>query len=355
MSRLFRFTLLLLLPVFFIFNSYVIVATAQEKAGAGISPSLIEESADPGATLDHVITVSNLSDVTNTYYIYMRDISGVRSSASPIFADPDAEKTGFELSEWVTLGVSELTIAPGGEADIPVHIEVPSDATPGSHFGGVFVTLEPPRLRSIGAGVGFDVANIISIKISGDVTELAQIRTFATDKLIYGSPNVEFEARVENKGNVLVRPIGLLDITNMFGKQVAQVSFNDTKSGVFPATIRSFKYKWQDEGPAFGRYTALLSLVYGEAGVRQQTITAEVSFWVLPMQIIKPALIVLGILLLVTYVAVRTYVRRKVSPLTAGRRRVQRRTAGPSVLGLMLMVMLFVTALFLLLLLVLFA
>jgi hypothetical protein len=114
---------------------------------------------------------------------------------------------------------------------------------------------------------------------------------------------------------------------------------------------------WEDEGPGFGRYEAILSMVYGDQG-RQATISSTVTFWILPANIILPALGVLAVLLLVTYVSAKLYVRRKLQfAETGGARRIvrRRRSSGVSPVLLVAVVMLAVTAIFLLILLALFA
>jgi hypothetical protein len=84
-------------------------------------------------------------------------------------------------------------------------------------------------MRTTGAAVGYDVANIVSIRVAGDVSEGAEIRQFSTDQFVYGSTDVNFTLRIENLGNVLVRPSGPLEITNMFGKTVATLVFNESQ------------------------------------------------------------------------------------------------------------------------------
>ena len=339
---------LFLLPAFSVF--------AQNGTGVGLRPATIEETADPGEIQQHAIGVTNLSGVRQTYYLFTRDIVGVEGQGVPIFADENQEKTGFELTQWLTLGATEVTLEPGEEQEVNVTIAIPENATPGSHFGGVFVSLQPPRMRSTGAAVGYEVANIISIRVAGDAVESAQIRSFATDNFIYGKPKVDFVARVENKGNVLVRPIGPVEVHNMFGKRVALLTMNESKGGVFPLSERTFQITWEDEGPGFGRYEAILSMVYGAQG-QQATISSTASFWVLPMNIILPAAGVLAVLLLVVYVGVRLYVNRAISGYSGARRVVRRRRGrgGMSALLLVVIVMLAVTALFLIILLALFA
>lgn len=353
MSHIRRILLCSLVAFFFL----PIFANAQTTSGIGIKPSLIERGADPGEVIDETISLTNLSDSEQTYYLSKRDIVTVLDGGMPVYADPGTEKTGFELTEWINLAETEVVIGAGEEKSIPVTIAVPEDATPGSHFGGIFVSMEPPRLRQVGASVGYEVANIVSIRISGDVTENAQIRSFRTNKLVYGTTDVTFTAEVENKGNVLVRPFGPVEVYNMFGSEVATIIINDTQAGVFPFTRREFVVNWTDDGIGFGRYQAIVSMVYGEPG-RLSTMSSTVSFWVLPMNIITPALMILAILLLTSYFGVRMYVRRTIATMSGGRRMVRRRqqrNTGVSTLLLVAIVMLAVTALFLLILLLLFA
>ena len=325
-------------------------------AGIGLTPATIEGGAIPGETQVHTVNITNLSGAKQIYYLYNRDISGVQEGGVPIFADENEEKTGYELSTWVTLDASEIELEPGQEKPVQITIKVPENATPGSHFGGMFISMQPPRMRSTGASVGYEVANIISIRVAGDAVESAQIRSFSTDNFIYSKPKVDFTARVENKGTVLVRPFGPLEIYNMFGKRVAMITLNEPKGGVFPLSERSFSVTWENDGPGFGRYQAIVSMVYGDQG-RQSTISSTASFWILPMNIILPALGVLAFLLLLAYIFVKLYINKAVRNISGGSRRIVRRKrkGGMSALLLVTVVMLSVTALFLVILLALFA
>lgn len=333
------------------------VAYAQNAvAGIGLSPATIEESLDPGETKRYTVNISNLSESDQTYYLYVRNIVGVTGGGVPEYAREGAEKTGFELSEWVALDVSELVVPVGAQAPLSFTINVPESASPGSHFGAIFVSVEPPRMRNTGAAVGYEVANIISIRVAGDAVEKAEIRQFSTDRYLYGSTDITFALRIENLGNTLVRPVGPLQITNMFGKQVALLTFNDSLAGVFPGVVREFSFNWKDEGFGFGRYEARVSPVYGEQG-RKNTISSTVIFWVLPMNIIAPALGILAVLLLSVYFGVRLYVRRTMAMMGVGatRRIVRTQRKTNPVFFMTFMAMLATTVLFVLILLILFA
>jgi len=354
MPRLVRSLFLFALAIVFLPSAVF----AQTGSGIGLKPATIEEQMKPGDTRQFAVQVSNMSGTDQTYYLYKKDISGVKDGGVPVFTDENLTKTSFELSQWISLASDTIDIPKGQERTLNFTLAVPKDATPGSHFGGIFVSLQPPKLRESGASVGYEVANIVSIRVAGDAVEKAQIRQFSTDNYVYGKPEVTFNIRMENSGNTLLRPTGPLEITNMFGKKVADLVFNQELSGVFPGTTREFNLSWKESGTMFGRYEAVISPVYGEDGFKQ-TVSSTVTFWILPMNIIVPASGVLAVLLIGTFIFVRIYIRRKLIHYGAvqnGRKLVRRRkSSSSSPLLLILIVMVVVSMLFMLVLLALFA
>lgn len=313
---------------------------------------------DPGESRQFTVLVENVSAQDQNYYLYTRDISGVRDGGVPVFADDSLDTGGFAVSDWIQLESDRLEVKAGEERPVSFVLSVPENASPCDHFGGVFVSAAPPELKASGAAIGYQVANIVSIRVAGECIEKAQIRQFSTDNYLYGSSNVEFNLKFENSGNTLLRPTGPLIITNMFGKQVANLTFNEEQAGVFPGVTREFEFSWSSDTTGFGRYEAMVSPSYGEEGAKQ-TAFSTATFWILPMNIILPAAGVLAVLLLVAYISIRVYIRRQLAyyGANAGTRKLVRRRSNSNAtpLLLILIVMFSVTALFLLILLALFA
>lgn len=331
-------------------------AYAQGGAGIGISPSLIERQAEPGEVLSEAITIRNLGDTEETYFLYTRDISSVTESGRPLYADEDLPPTGFEMSSWIKLPIENVTIAPGQERNVSFTIEVPEDTTPCSHFGAVFASVLPPDQVDLGASVGFQVANIVSIRVAGDCVESAVLRSFSTDKFLYSTKDVTFKAFVENKGSVALRPTGPIEVYNMLGSKVAQLTINEARNGLFPSMSREYELLWKEDSLGFGRYSANIGLVYGVQGQSQSTISGGTTFWILPWEIIQPFVISLAVLFLVSYFVIRRIVTRQVRQLSGGRRLVrQTSTSEPSIFILASISMLVVSAFALFILLLLFA
>jgi hypothetical protein len=346
-------TLLFLVGVSLTFSYSLVYA---QGAGVRISPAMIEESVDPGTVMDYKFSIENLTNNEVVYYLFPLNISGIKGGGVPIFAKDNNEQTGYEMADWINLSVTEVTLPANGSVSVPFTISLPEDATPGSHFAGVFVSVDPPKIERSGAAVGYQVANIISLRVSGDIIDSASIRQFSTGKFLYGSQNVDFLVRIENSGNVLVRPTGPLEIFNMLGNQVGNVTFNAQESAVFPYDSRDFVgVSWEGDSVGFGRYEAILSPSYGDAGAKK-TMSNTVTFWILPMNIIGPILAVLALMLIVTFIFIRLYIRRSLEYLNHNRRLVsRRRKKGSSATLLVTVVMLTAIALFLIVLLALFA
>jgi hypothetical protein len=340
-------------------------ASAQGQVGVSISPATIEtdEPLNPGTSYDFEISVKNLNETEQIYYLSTKDIIDVLEGGTPVFAEPGREKTGMELADWITLPASEIRLGAGVSERIKFTIAVPGDATPCSHFGSIFISAEPPEMQQQGAAVGYDVANIISVRVAGECNDSANIRQFSTKRFFNGSKNVDFNARIENTGNMLVRPVGPVEIFNMLGKRVDTFNFNENESAVLPkmsektdSGVREFNFTWTGEGTGFGRYEAILSPVYGENGAKK-TMSSTVTFWILPINIILPALAGLAFLLLITFIFVRLYIRRTLAHLSHGQTRIVRKRKGKSMSAtlLLIIVMLTVSALFMIILLALFA
>ena len=340
---------------------FLVTSTAfaqEQSAGLAISPADIEPdtSLDPGSSTEYTVTVKNLNPTEQTFYISLKNISDVTFDGTPIFTEPNAEKTGMELADWISLTTTQITLPPGVSERVTFTMNIPEDATPGSHFGSVFFSVVPPDIENSGVAVGYRVGNLIHIRVTGHADESANIRHFSTDRFFNNAKDVSFSARIENTGTVLVRPSGPVEIKNMLGQKVDTFIFNETKNAVFPGKIKEYSFTWTGEGTGFGRYEALISPVYGYTGAKM-TMSSTISFWILPLNILLPALGILAALLLTTFIFVRLYIRRTLAHLSQGQSRIVRRRKRQGVSGTLLLavVMLTVTAVFMVALLVLFA
>lgn len=282
-------------------------AQAPVALGVEVTPAIIELALDPGARESGVLTLRNVTQQTETYYISARNMETVTEAGVPQFADDTTAPSADTLAGWIEYSRTEAVLGPGERTTIDYSVTVPLDATPGSHFAGMFVTRTPDRLSDTGAGVGFHVASRMSLRVSGDVEELVRFREFSTPQKVYTATSVPFLVRMENAGSVLEKPTGFITIIDMLGNEVAQLQVNADEAAIVPGIARSYEALWNIEGFAIGHYTAAVSMVFGETS--RKTITREVSFWVVPVKEVSMVLGVLVLLILVFVTGVRLYVR----------------------------------------------
>ena len=289
------------------------VVHAQTTAHITVAPALVEEVINPGDQYSSSLQVTNPDPGAKQYTVSLEDVSGLTAAGDPIFSNspiPD-----FGLSGWVTLPETTFTVAGNSTKNIPFSIAVPQNAAPGGHYGAIFINYGATRPTTNGAGVGYQIGTLLELRIAGQDVEGATIKSFDTDKGLYEKPQVTFTTSVSDDGNVLLRPRGPIDITNMFGSKVATIIMNDDNAAIFPSSSRTFTAVWNGSGMSFGKYNAIMSLTYGNDV--QKTVTEMTSFWVIP---IVPILAVLGsiIFFIIIFVwALKAYIRSRVNALRA--------------------------------------
>lgn len=291
------------------------VAIAQET-GLKLSPARFEELVEPGDVLQKKIKITNQSDAPKTLYAYLRDFKAEGEGGSVKLYIPGTEEGSF-LASWINIDVNGVEFKPREEKEVSFTIVVPDSAGPGGYYGAILFGPDAPKLdinsedKGAGMSIVHQVASLILLQVNGDVNETAQVREFNTNKDFYNTPfDVDFTVRIENNGNVHVKPQGSISVENMFGKEVANVIVNDGGSNVLPGLIRVLNEKWSDD-MGFGRYKATLGLTYGTSakigGEGKKTLFGEKYFWIIPWGIVGPVLTVFGILVVLLIIFVKFY------------------------------------------------
>ncbi len=338
------FAFLFIFVLFFNFLLFFDVGSLEAQTiGIKISPVRYEELVEPGVQINRILNVENQSDTTKTLYAYLRDFRAEGEGGQPKLIAPGTEQ-GYFLASWIDISGEGIEFKPNEAREIHFQINVPLDAGPGGYYGAILFGTEPPRLKLDGEDKGAGMAvsqqtgSLILLQVKGKVKEEARIREFVTNKGLYSTPfDVEFLTRIENLGNVHVKPIGTITINNMFNKEIGSIRVNDGGANVLPNSIRRFSENWQGEN-GFGRYVATIGLSYGTSanlgGQGKQTLYTETIFWIVPWRIIIPIVLTLIILLSLTILFLKLYknraVRRAMEQAGYGRVRMVKKYQGPS-------------------------
>jgi len=211
----------------------------------------------------------------------------------------------------------EYVVPAEQSVQIPFTINVPEDAAPGGHFAAVLIGTKSPKNASGKPNVETSqvVSSLMFLRVAGDIIESGSIREFVAEQSIYESPEVTFEMRFENKGNVHLQPQGDIKILNMWGQErgIIPVNRQSLFGNVLPESVRKYRFTWSGEWSLadIGRYTAIATLAYGED--ERQFVTEETSFWVVPWKVLGTVGIILLSFILLFIWAIKLYVRKMLS------------------------------------------
>jgi hypothetical protein len=278
-----------------------------------VSPSVTDMSVDPGQTIKIVVRVENKEAVDQSFYVRPVNISDVALDGQPTFVNV-GEKTDYELGSWITVSEGPYQLKAGNSLEIPVIISVPKEVSPGAHLGAVAISSESLSTEE-GSDVSYSIMSLLSLRVSGAVVDDMIIREFYADKFVYSKPEIKFGFNVENSGNTLLRPQGSIAIEDYLGNKVGTVEVNKGGiSAVIPKHQRLYEQSFQDNNLSIGRYTAVAVISFANIE-GQKTMTRSTTFWYLPLRPILTVVGSLAVLILLIWLWMRSYIKRKLRKL----------------------------------------
>ncbi|MEX1123686.1 MAG: hypothetical protein WEC81_00740 [Patescibacteria group bacterium] len=251
----------------------------QGAAGIQVTPVIDEFDINPGGVVERQITIDNLTRNATTYYPVVMNFEADKETGEPVFIGENERFTKYALSNWVTFSESSFILAPGERKKISYVVNAPGDATPGGHYGAILFSTEKPEFDENGVFVGVVglIGTLALATVPGDIIENLLVNSFKSPTIVFAPP-ASFETTIGNYGNVHVRPEGGITIRNWFGKQSTYLIVNESKGAVLPESQRLFKNNWDFSWLAIGRYTANLSLSYGDG----KSVAELRTFYIIP-------------------------------------------------------------------------
>jgi len=285
-------------------------SSASAAQGIQISPALVELNALPGKTYTVTLNITNVTGLDLVYSSSVDDFNAKDESGSPqILLDSTLPETA-SIKTWVS-SIDQFGLTTRQSKVITAQVSVPVDAEPGGHYGVIRFSGRAPEVTDTGVGLAASAGVLMLIRVDGDITENAQVSSFFTARngdqsSFFETSPITFVTRIQNQGNIHVKPVGSIEIRDMFGGLVKTLPVNDEKSNVLPDSIRRFEAVYDSQW-MIGRYTANLTLGYGTTG---QALTSTINFWVIPYKIILIALLVLVTIIFILRAVLRSYKKR---------------------------------------------
>ncbi len=267
---------------------------AQSALPLTVGPARQQISINPGETSSFAIKYYNQSDLPLGGTVKVADFVVDSTDGSPRIIDNiDQANPKFSASQWVTLSLDQISIAPQDRVIVSASLAVPKNARPGGRYVTVYFEPNVGTPSSVGSGgatgVAPRIASLLYIRVNGPISENALIsQMFAAPFSEYGP--VEVTANIINNGDYHIRPRGVFTLTNPLGAVVEQSSLKETN--IFPDALRVFStsigQKWM-----MGKYKITLNAIYGE---KAQVMERSVSVWVFPWRVALVVLLTLVII-----------------------------------------------------------
>lgn len=293
-----------------------------------IAPPVLDIRGNPGETVEAKISLRDISDVKLLVRNEINDFVAAGEDGTPKILLEPGEESPYSIKSWIS-PLPEITLDPQQIEELTVNIAIPQNAAPGGYFGVIRFTAEAPELSGTGVSLSASLGTLVLLRVNGDAKEAMGVEEFYVEKdqnrsWVFESAPIMFYERLKNEGNVHEQPRGQISIKDMFGQKIANLNVNLENRNVLPGSTRKFEQPLDEtvigNRMLFGRYTADLEITYGSAENRQ-TMTSQLSFWVIPYKLIAGILLGLVTLFFILRIAIKRYNDRLLSQSRGRRRR----------------------------------
>jgi len=236
-----------------------------------IEPTRFDITANPGDRLTATVYFWNGTDTELPVHMESEDI---RPQDEAGHVAGEAEDAINSLKSWVQPIQPDDVVPPKHKIALDFTIDVPANADPGSHWGGVVVRTAPIPAGS-GAAIQARVGTIVLLNVLGEAKRKLVLDSFSIPSFAE-SPPIALEARFKNEGTVHEAPQGTIEVRNLFGELSATATL--PVRNVLPGVVRKVEVSVGD-GFWLGRYAVLLHATYGDNG---QELVSKQYVWVVP-------------------------------------------------------------------------
>ncbi|MDQ3065361.1 MAG: hypothetical protein M3Q36_03780 [bacterium] len=275
------------------------------------------------------------------------DFTFENETGTPQLLTESNESTNWSLKDFVTLP-EQVTVDPGQTIRIPIKVEAPNGIGAGSYYSAIQYSAvnsaDEDRLNISASGV-----TLMFVKVPGLASEqlsFLQFGTFVPDEagtggsfagIFFGERPKVMAYRLKNDGNIAEQPNASIVVKNSGGEVIYTIEDANPKDQIalrgqtrrFDACIvPETEEQTTDNGVEInavvcgdtnfkpGRYTAELTVLYGENGNETREITAKTTFWYLPWWFIGVSTVGLALI-----VAGGFYIWRRVQGLKSRKTR----------------------------------
>ncbi len=215
---------------------------AVEGESITISPASKPYKLKAGEVIKDKLTVINDGTVGYMFKVYAAPYSVKNRSYEP---DYSTTTPNADLQTWVRFDQQSVHLEPNERTEISYTVTVPTDATPGGHYGVLFAETQPQQSEQIARKKR--VGTIVYATIQGQYVQAGKELSTTISPLQIGGP-VSGMLTVENTGNTDFTMTNSMTAWNIVGSEVYKKSHTRI---ILPKTTRDIPVKWEN-GPELG-------------------------------------------------------------------------------------------------------
>ncbi len=303
---------------------------------------------EPGQSVDDTLTVTNRNNQEAlNLELKVVDFQAQDETGTPELMRNATERTAWSLKNYIDMP-QQVVVNPGETIRVPITISMPNDIGAGSYYSAIEYAAVGERSDDQ-VNIAASGVSLVFVKVPGLATQQLTFEQFGTFVPDQGGTNGSFKGiffserprvmayRLTNDGNIAEQPNASIVVKNFSGDTVYTIPDANPKKQLalrgqtrrFDACIKPEDVTQTTEAgddinaivcgdTSFspGRYTAELSVLYGENGNETREITAKATFWYLPWWFI--GLVVVGLAIVAGVIA---YIYRRVQDVRSRKTR----------------------------------
>ena len=305
------------------------------------SPVFFDFNTKPGNSISDKLRVRNNTNADMTLKVDIKKLGGDPRIGELTIIDPEQNDP---FVGWIKFKDNQFSARSREWVDVPFTINVPKDAAFGYYYAIILSQVNNGSVVKNGASLtGASALPVLLVVQSDGAKSKANLLEFKTNSFVNEFLPIDFTVRLENVGNVHVRPHGNIFVRSGKDHDLAILDVNQGQGALIPGVSRTYQASWDDgfivrepvmedgaikydknRNPVtkikinwdklthmrIGKYTANLLLVY-DSGKRDEVIEGTTTFWVIPYTFIAIVLAGLVVAILILRFLLKAYVNRE--------------------------------------------
>ncbi len=186
-----------------------------------LSPAKVELSLKAGSEVTQYLNITNRIGQEAKFNLSVEDFSQSADFEGGVTLGKSVDGLNSSLGRYISLDSSSFVLPNGGQARVPVKINLPKDVGPGGLYAAVLVSATPSKNEPGAAKIITRLGSLFFVKILGPTKESGLLK----DLYFYPNKNPlenKVEITFENDGDIYLNPYGIINIYDFYSGRLVR-------------------------------------------------------------------------------------------------------------------------------------